>query len=374
MKIEFLVMVVMHGLIHFMGFAKAFDFGNMAQFTKDISKPMGLLWLLTGLLFIVMGVLYLMKKETWPILAIIAVVLSQLLIFIVWKDAKFGTIANAIILLVGIVGLGHFQFDKMVQKEMDALLQTIQIKDTAVITESDISHLPEIVRKWMQNSGVIGNEKIVSVRLEQKGEMKTKPEGKWMPFTATQYFNVKDAAFVWTTEVDFMPMIDMVGRDKLIDGKGEMLIKLANVIPIVDEGNNEKINSGAMLRYMAEIVWFPSAVLCDYVLWEAINANLVKATFTLNGKAVSGIYTFSDEGNFKSFEADRYYGGGKDATLETWFIKAEDYKDFKGFKIPNKCNVTWKLEDGDFNWLNLEITDWTFNKSENLKNLRYETQ
>ncbi|MGB5436738.1 MAG: DUF6544 family protein, partial [Maribacter sp.] len=247
MRILFIVILFVHGLIHFMGFAKAFDFGNMAQFTKEISKPVGFLWLLTSLLFIVSGVLYLIKKETWPMLAIIAVILSQILIFMVWKDAKFGTIANVIILLVGIVGFGHYQFHKMVRGESKQLLRNIQVENLPIISKKAIDHLPEIVQKWMRNSGVIGKEKIVSVRLEQKGEMKTKPEGKWMTFTARQYFNVEPPAFIWTTDVDFMPMVNMAGRDKLIDGKGEMLVKLANVIPVVDEGNNEKINSGAML-------------------------------------------------------------------------------------------------------------------------------
>jgi hypothetical protein len=194
--------------------------------------------------------------------------------------------------------------------------------------------------------------------------MKTKPEGKWMPFTAEQYFDVENPAFVWSTKVDFMPMVNMAGRDKLIDGQGEMLIKLANVIPLVDEGNNEKMNSGAMLRYMAETVWFPSAALNDYIKWEAIETNAAKATFTLKGESVSGIYTFYDKGSFKSFEADRYYGGKKDSKLEKWKIIASDYKAFNGIKIPNKCNVTWKLQEGDFNWLNLEITELDYNTIE----------
>jgi len=350
-----------------MGFVKAFDFGSVAQLTKEISRPLGLLWLLTGLLFVISAILYLMKEDSWAILAVIAVILSQLLIFMVWKDAKFGTFANLVILLVGIVGVGHYQFHKMVRAESERLLQNIKTENLPIISTSVVESLPAIVQKWMHGSGVIGQDKIVSVRLEQKGEMKTEPDGKWMPFTAIQYFNVENPAFVWTTEVNLIPMVNMAGRDKLIDGKGEMLIKLANVIPVVDEGNNEKINSGAMLRYMAEMVWFPSAALNDYIEWEVIDANSVKGTFTWNGKSVSGIYTFSEEGSFKSFQADRYYGGKKESKIEKWEIIASDYKEFNGIKIPNNCSVIWKLKDGDFNWLNLEITSWEFNHPRRLK-------
>lgn len=364
MKLIFSLLLLIHGLIHFMGFAKAFGFGNLAQFSKEISKPMGVFWLLTALLFIISAILYLTKKETWPIFAIIAVLVSQFLIFMVWKDAKFGTIANVIILLASISTYGHNQFNKMVQTESTQILQNIEVENLPITSNETISQLPEVVQKWMQNSGVMGKEKIVSVRLKQKGEMKTKPGGKWMPFRAIQYFDVENPAFVWSTKVDFMPGINMVGRDKLIDGEGAMLVKLAGVVAVVDERNNEKITSGAMIRYMAEIVWFPSAALNDYIKWETIDANSVKATFTLNGKAVSGIYMFSDEGNFKSFEADRYYGGKNNSIIEKWKVVTLSHKLFNGNKIPNKCGVTWKLKEGDFNWLNLEITAWEYNTKE----------
>lgn len=364
MKNALLLLMVLHGGIHLMGFVKAFQLAEINQLSQSIGKPSGLLWLLTTLLFVVGAILLFLKKDWWPIVAIIAVILSQILIILVWKDAKFGTIANIIILLMGISANGNFQFDKMVRMESKQLLENIKIDNLPIVTKEDANHLPEIVQKWLQNSGVIGKEKIVSVRLQQKGEMKTKPESKWMPFTATQYFNVQNPAFVWSTEVDFVSMVNMVGRDKFMRGEGEMLIKLANVIPVVNEGNNDKINQGAMVRYMAEMVWFPSAALSDYIKWEPIDTNAAKATFILNGKMVSGIYTFSDEGNFKSFEADRYYGGKKDSKLEKWKIIASDYKEFNGIRIPNKCSVTWKLKEGDFNWLNLEITAWEYNTTE----------
>ncbi len=48
--------------------------------------------------------------------------------------------------------------------------------------------MPEIVQKWMRNSGVIGKEKIVYVRLEQKGERKTKPEPEMDDFYGKTIF------------------------------------------------------------------------------------------------------------------------------------------------------------------------------------------
>jgi uncharacterized membrane protein YidH (DUF202 family) len=86
LKYLFAFILLIHGLIHFLGFAKAYSYGNVTQLTKDISKPNGLLWLATALLFLLAALLLLIKKESWPYVAIATVVISQILIISVWKQ------------------------------------------------------------------------------------------------------------------------------------------------------------------------------------------------------------------------------------------------------------------------------------------------
>jgi hypothetical protein len=362
MKNVFALIVIIHALIHLLGFVKAFQLAEITQLTQRISKPIGMLWLFATIAFLISITLVLLKKDRWFFVALIAVMISQTLIIIYWKDAKFGTIANAFILLVSISAYGNYRFNKMVQTESKQILQNIKVENLPIVSKSAINHLPEIVQKWMLNSGVIGKEKVVSVRLNQIGEMRTKPDSKWMTFTATQHFNVENPAFIWTTKVNAIPIISMVGRDKLYNGEGEMLIKLASLIPVVNEGKNDKINQGAMIRFLAEMCWFPSAVINDNITWESINDTSAKATLTINDKSVVGIFTFSDEGNLMSFEAHRYYGGKTNSKLEKWYVKMLSYKTLNGITIPNKSSVTWKLKEGDFNWLNFEITTLEFNR------------
>ncbi len=71
LKTIFIFITLIHGLIHFMGFAKAFGYGNITQLTKEISKPVGLLWFSTAVLFIICIALYLLKKDSWTILPLL---------------------------------------------------------------------------------------------------------------------------------------------------------------------------------------------------------------------------------------------------------------------------------------------------------------
>ncbi|MGB5434724.1 MAG: DUF6544 family protein [Maribacter sp.] len=362
MKALRIVLFLIHGCIHFMGFAKAFYPSFNISGIQDVSRPLGLAWLVAGLLCITTALVLLLKREWWPVLGILTVILSQILIVIYWEDAKYATFMNSILLMISISGYGNYSFDQMIQKESQNMLGAIDLNSAVLQTKDDVGHLPTIVQKWLTASGALQTEKTVSVRLRQKGEMKTSPTGRWMPFTAQQYFNCDDPAFIWVTKVNALPLVHLNGRDKLTNAQGEMLIKLFSLFPVVHEGRNEKINAASMQRYLAELCWFPSAASNDYMVWESIDETSAKAILTLNNKRVSGIFSFTSKGEFHSFETKRFYGSDKDAKLETWYIEAVDHKVFNGVKIPSKCKVFWKLEESDFNWLKLEITSLEYNK------------
>ena len=59
MKELFASIVIIHGLIHSMGFLKAFQLAEINQLTQDIPRPIGLLWIISTLLFIAMAAIFL---------------------------------------------------------------------------------------------------------------------------------------------------------------------------------------------------------------------------------------------------------------------------------------------------------------------------
>src|SRR5680860_131955 len=124
-KIIISILLLLHGLIHLMGFFKAFNLMQIEQLSMPISKPAGVFWLITAVLFFISALLYLFHVDIWSFVAVLAIIISQMLIISVWSDAKFGTIANVLILLVSLSAIGHYQFNKMIEKEKQELLNQI---------------------------------------------------------------------------------------------------------------------------------------------------------------------------------------------------------------------------------------------------------
>ena len=102
MTIAFAAFLVVHGMIHLLGFAKAFGLAELPQLHQPVSTLMGPLWLIAALLFVAAGVCLLVWPRGWWALGAIAIVVSLVAIVPSWSDAKFGALAD-VIALAGVI-------------------------------------------------------------------------------------------------------------------------------------------------------------------------------------------------------------------------------------------------------------------------------
>ena len=362
MKILFMIILIIHGLIHLLGFLKAFLLAELNEITNPVSKSLGLLWLLTSLILVSAGTMLFLKNPIWWLIAIIGVLLSQVLIIVFWNDCLYGTIPNILILIVSLFGLAHFNFEKKINEEVAYTLAKVSKEVPPPISAKDISTLPEPVQKWLTVAGVLEKVPIQSVYIKQNYLIKLKPEQKdWYQTSAEQYATVNPPSFVWRAEMEMMPAITAFGRDKFIEGKGEMVFKLLSIIPVANDGPNPQINEAALQRFLGEMVWYPSAAISEYVTWKDTGPQTAIATMNLDGLSGSGIFTFGENGHVRSFSALRYRGSGSEAKRCEWAVNITATKEFDGVKVPAKGEVTWRLESGDWTWAKFEILDCEFN-------------
>lgn len=135
-----------------------------------------------------------------------------------------------------------------------------------------------------------------------------------------------------------------------------MLIRLLPFITIADTTGDE-MDQGTLVRYLNEIMWFPTAYLDDYIQWEPIDSSSAKTTITVEGLAASAILYFNEEGQMTDFVAKRYMSVEDDYSLETWSTPIEEYKEINGIMVPVKGEAVWKLSSGDFSYIRIEITN-----------------
>ncbi|NPV92672.1 MAG: hypothetical protein HPY50_18040 [Firmicutes bacterium] len=269
-------------------------------------------------------------------------------------------VLGVILLLALAAAAARRRFARMARGEARELLLHSGDEGGQTITGEDLRSLPRPVRRWLERSGVVGKERIRTVRLRQTGTMRTSPQGAWMPFAAEQYFNVGHPGFVWLAFVRAAPFIHLAGRDLCLEGRSHMLIKAMSLYPVVDARGDE-IDQGSLVRYLSETAWFPTAALSPYISWAAVDDQSARAVMSWGGITTEGVFHFDPAGDLVRFTAWRHRQQGSRYTLELWETRTRGHRERHGLRIPTRGEVIWRLPEGDFSWAQVEITEIEYN-------------
>jgi hypothetical protein len=359
MKTFTTVLILLHGAIHLMGAARAFDFIQAEG--AAVSRMQGVVWLMAFIMFAAAGAGYLAERSYWPVPALAGVIVSVIMIAGVWSEAKWGMIPNIFILLTAFAGLSSCSMNRMIARETDLLRERGAVASPRVIKSEDMDSLPAPVARWLNKSGIVGREEIFNAECRQQALMKMKPDQKdWYEATAYQLSTSVNPGFIWTVNMNMSPLVKVRGRDKYISGKGGMKIRINNLFNVVNE-TGDKLDQSTLQRFLGELVWMPTLALSPHIRWESIDAYSARATMDYMGVSGSGTFYFNEEGDFTKFEALRYNGNKPDSKQYPWIITVDAYEVFDGIKVPSKMEATWVFDDGAWTWLKLRVVSVRYN-------------
>jgi hypothetical protein len=217
------------------------------------------------------------------------------------------------------------------------------------VTFRDFDQLPPPVATYFRRTLREGQPIICSARIVQEGEF-CRAEHSWSPFEAKQYFSAQPPGFVWDATVRMSSVVRVQVRDAYVAGEGSMHAKILSLVPLVDASDNAELNAGALQRYLAEAVWFPTALLPSEVMkWNAIDASRALATLSDSGTTVSLEFHFSDAGEITDvFTPGRYREVNGKYELTPWRGHFRNYQERDGMRIPLEADVEWQLPEGAF--------------------------
>lgn len=357
MKIAFFILLLLHGLIHLMGFLKAFDFAEISQLTQHYPKTEGLVWLAIALTFVFTAVFFWMKSPIWFWIALLAVVVSQILIILHWQDAKFGTVANLIVLIVALLAMAGWNFEREFKKDVFQSFKNVSISEE-LISEKDIAQLPIPVQNYLKYVGAIGKPKVKTARATFKGEMREKGKD-WFAFTSEQYNFFKDPTRLFFMKAHFKGLPTQ-GYHRYKEGKASMLIKLLSVFPVVDISEPEMFKTETVTFFNDLCLFAPGALIDKRIDWQTLDNNSVKAVFHTGEVSVSAILKFDESGRLINFiSKDRVdVNSNQNVPFST---PVTEYGTLNGYKLPIAADAVWHFPDGDFVYGKFYLQDVQYN-------------
>jgi hypothetical protein len=231
-----------------------------------------------------------------------------------------------------------------------------------LVSEEMLEGLPEPVQRYLTYTGVIDKPWVHSVFLKQTGRFRQSVDQPWMPMAAEQTYSVDPPGFVWDARFKMAGLPLLRARDAYEDGHGHMYGKLAGLFTVFDV-RGEQLDQGAMLRYLSEMIWFPSAFLGDNISWESLDDHSARVTLSDRGKEVSGVLYFDTEGRVTNFTTQRYREVDGDFSLDPWSTPIGRYGTLAGLNLPVTGKAMWNLPAGDLDYVELEITELVYNST-----------
>lgn len=257
------------------------------------------------------------------------------------------------LLIFVISGLG---FKAAVRREVKELIRLSKDSERRTVTESDLESLPAVVQRYLRYTGTLGRDRARVMRIQQRGSLRLAPRAGWRSFTAEQYYSTDPVAFVWSARVKLGPFTLLRAMDSYRRGKGRMVGKLMSTIPVV-EGRGKEMDQGSLLRFLNEMMWFPSVYLSDAIRWEGIDDRTARATIKDGHIEATATIHFDEEGKLVDFEAPRYRSTDTGFEMTPWSTPISGYRTFDGMRLPGEGPGVWKLDDDDFTYIEIELTE-----------------
>lgn len=260
--------------------------------------------------------------------------------------AKWALIASAVIVVCAVIAVFIGQAREISKADMlvETLVQSSSGPVTGTVDFDSFSRLPPPVARYFRRVLADGQGLIKTVWIRQSGLLRTSTTtDAWSSFTARQVVAPPATGFVWNARVK-MPFATHVRvLDSYIAGVGAGRVSLLSAFPVAADAGEPELNSGALHRYLAEAVWYPTALLPQSgVTWNPIDDHSATVTITDRGTTVSLEFRFNDVGEVVAIYSPGRFGRFEGTYKQVpWEGHFRDYQPHGGMHVPSFGEVGW---------------------------------
>lgn len=269
-----------------------------------------------------------------------------------------GVIGASVVGLIGVLivaaAIATAKFRRASRARAASLWANDLSKAERPITLDDIRNLPAPVRRWLVSAGVIGAARVQRVRLKQSGRIRQAAGAKWMAFNSEQYFTTSSPQFIWSAVVQTAGLPAVVVRDSLVNGHASMHVTAAGLVDM-EMRTGPELDQGALLRYLGEIVWFPTAALAPFITWHAIDERSASAKIHTDERDATATITIDEHGDLVRFTSFRFMSIKGGYSLENQSFCTSGHAMVRGLRIPLDVHAVWHLKTGDLESINLHV-------------------
>jgi hypothetical protein len=253
---------------------------------------------------------------------------------------------------LGLAAFGSMRWTKAMQAltaELEAGRAPPPVASPVRYEASETENLPVPVQRYFRTVLKDGQPIVSAATIQMTGTFNMSATGEqWRPFTSQQRVTTRRPGFLWDARISMLPGLTVRVVDSYIVGTGLLRAAIEGLFTMADVRGGGDIARGEFMRYFAEAVWYPTALLPSQgVRWEAVNDRSANATMVDGPVALTLLFRFDDAGLIESFRAEARGGMvGKIMVVAPWEGRFSNYETRDGMSIPLAGEVAWMRPEG----------------------------
>jgi hypothetical protein len=297
-------------------------------------------------------------------LAIAGGVVSLVAIVPSWTDAKFGALANGLVLVAAVFGyLADGPSSLRAEYDREVGRGLARTAAAPPITEGDIAHLPALAQRYVRMAGVVGQPRVRNMHVRMRGRIRSGRTEPWMPFTAEQHNFFDEPARLFYLDASRM-LVPIQGLHRYVGSSATMRVKAAGVVPVVNASGREMTLAETVTMFNDMCLMAPATLIDPAIRWESVDGPVVTAAYTNAGHTIRARLVFNDAGeliNFWSDDRRQTSASGQTLTPVRWSTPVGSYRSFGPARLPSGGEARWHEPSGDYAYIELQITDVRYN-------------
>jgi len=212
------------------------------------------------------------------------------------------------------------------------------------------------LRQFCFPGGEEAARSVSGVRIAEQGEMRMSPEARWIPFTAEQTIEARRSSFRWVARLSSRRLTPVTVTDAYEDGHGYLVIKAAGLIPL-KKVTGVDADRGELQRYLASIMFCPPALVNHPSLeWNAVGPLILRMRDRNDPTGATVDLEITPEGRPVTCRAERPRLVGKQSVLTPWWGSYLEFREWEGWQVASRLEVSWQLPEGPFTYFRSELT------------------
>jgi hypothetical protein len=274
--------------------------------------------------------------------------------------SSLGAIALAAASAVGIAGR---RWRDDTERLADRLTRGAVGADAATVSFAELAGLPKPVQRYFRRVLIEGLPCIETARIVQTGTFNLgHKRDDWHDYDATQTYRVRSPGYVWDARIHLGPFADVSVRDAYVAQRGTMRAAVLSLVDMVNDSDTHELNEGALQRYLAEAVMFPTALLpSGGVSWSPIDETHAWATLVDGGATARLQFEFADTGEVAAVSSGSRYRSQDHHYVSTpWGGRFRRYETAYAMRVPSEADVYWVIDGTARTYLTLSVRSFRY--------------